>query len=47
MASGAEKEVVKLNIVMTYPVTWSEYSVVSNYVQNFYDALGKYDFISG
>ena len=35
----------KLNLVMTYPVHWSLYMVMSNFVQNFYDAIGKEDFI--
>ena len=32
------------NIVMSYPVHWSEYNVASNYVQNFVDALGYENF---
>ena len=39
--------IVKLNIVMTYPVKWSEYTIINNYVQNFYDALGREHFIEG
>ena len=39
-----EKELVKLNIVMSYPVKWSEHTVLSNFVQNFYDALGPSNF---
>ena len=34
----------KLNLVMTYPVKWSEYEVMDNFVQNFYDALGMDQF---
>ena len=29
---------------MSYPVKWTEYSTISNFVQNFYDALGVADF---
>ncbi len=31
----------KLNLVMTYPVKWGEWEVMYNFVQNFYDALGR------
>ena len=34
----------KLNLVMTYPVKWSVHEVMSNYVQNFYDALNMDQF---
>lgn len=31
---------VPLNLVMTYPVYWSRYQVLRDYVQNFYDSVG-------
>ena len=34
----------KLNIVMTYPVNWSNFTVMENYLQNFFDAIGYKDF---
>ena len=30
---------VSLNIVLTYPVKWNAYSILRDYVQNFYDAV--------
>lgn len=35
-----KKDGIKLNLVMTYPVWWSMDHVMSDYIQNFYDALG-------
>ena len=32
-----------LNIVMTYPVRWTKYQVLRDFVQNFYDAVGHND----
>lgn len=40
-------QVIKLNIVMSYPVRWTKYNIINNYVQNFYDALRIKNFISG
>ncbi|MBQ5359599.1 MAG: hypothetical protein IIU47_00980, partial [Lachnospiraceae bacterium] len=34
---------LSLNIVMTYPVHWSRYQVIRDFVQNFYDAAGYKD----
>lgn len=34
----------KMNLVMTYPVRWTEYGVLSNFVQNFFDAIGPANF---
>ena len=34
---------VSVNIVMTYPVHWSSYQVLRDFVQNFYDAAGYSD----
>ena len=34
---------VSVNIVMTYPVHWSKYQVLRDFVQNFYDAAGYND----
>ena len=30
----------KLNLVMSYPVNWSVFMVMRDYIQNFYDAVG-------
>lgn len=35
-----EIKCVPLNIVMTYPVHWSKYQVIRDFVQNFYDSVG-------
>ena len=32
-------KIVPLNIVMTYPVRWNSYSVLRDFVQNFYDSV--------
>lgn len=34
---------ISLNIVMTYPVYWSKYQVIRDFVQNFYDSVGRYE----
>ncbi len=34
---------VSVNIVMTYPVHWTKYQVLRDFVQNFYDAVGYND----
>lgn len=34
----------KLNLLMSYPVQWSEYKVINNFVQNFYDAMDPAQF---
>lgn len=34
---------VSVNIVMTYPVHWTRYQVLRDFVQNFYDAIGSDD----
>ena len=39
-----KKEVVKLNIAMSYPVHWSFEKLMRDFVQNFYDAIGREDF---
>lgn len=31
---------LSLNIVMTYPVYWSRYQVLRDFIQNFYDTVG-------
>ena len=37
----------KLNILMKYPISWGVYSVMNNFVQNFYDAVGPENFATG
>lgn len=34
----------KLNLLIDYPVKWSEYAVIENFIQNFYDAIGLENF---
>lgn len=40
-------ETRKLNILMKYPINWSVYIVMNNFVQNFYDAVGPENFATG
>ena len=35
------KKKISLNILLSYPVYWSEYKVLRDFVQNFYDAKGS------
>lgn len=37
-------ETRKLNILMRYPIEWTVYMVMNNFVQNFYDAVGPENF---
>ena len=37
----------KLNILMRYPIKWTSYTVMNNFVQNFYDAVGPKNFATG
>ena len=40
---GKEKETSKimdLNLILDYPVNWSKYKVLRDFIQNFYDAIG-------
>lgn len=47
MNSETTAEIIRLNIVMTYPVRWSAFKIASNFVQNFYDVLGSIGFADG
>ena len=38
------KQIVNTNILIKYPVHWTEYTVMNNFVQNFYDAIGPESF---
>jgi hypothetical protein len=38
--NGREKRKIPLNLVYDYPVRWSEYKVLRDFVQNFYDSIG-------
>ena len=40
-------ETRKLNILMRYPIEWTVYMVMNNFVQNFYDAVGPENFATG
>jgi hypothetical protein len=33
-------EIIPLNLVVDYPVRWSRFKVLRDFLQNFYDALG-------
>lgn len=35
----------KLNLVMSYPIKWELFTVMNNFVQNFYDAAGCENFM--
>lgn len=37
---GDNMKKLSVNIVMTYPVFWSKYQVLRDFIQNFYDAIG-------
>jgi hypothetical protein len=39
-APGRRATEVNLNLVWDYPVFWSQYKVLRDLVQNFYDAVG-------
>lgn len=39
-----DKVIHKLNILLSYPVKWTLHSVMRDFVQNFYDAIGSKDF---
>ena len=40
MAHTNGTKIISLNIVMTYPVRWSKYNVLRDFLQNFYDSVG-------
>ena len=40
METNIKKQIVPLNIVMTYPVHWNKYEIMRDFLQNFYDSLG-------
>lgn len=42
--SRANSSLIPLNIVYEYPVEWSKYKVLRDYIQNFYDASSISDF---
>ena len=37
---GSDSELILLNLIYDYPVRWSRYKVLRDFVQNFYDAVG-------
>ena len=39
-----KSEIIKLNILTSYPVRWNHFSVMRDFVQNFFDAVGYEDF---
>jgi hypothetical protein len=38
--AGSKKQTIPLNLVYDYPVRWSSYKVLRDFVQNFYDSIG-------
>ncbi|MDR3123960.1 MAG: hypothetical protein LBU16_09320 [Treponema sp.] len=38
--TGSKKQKIPLNLVYDYPVRWSNYKVLRDFVQNFYDSIG-------
>ena len=41
-----EPEILSLNLILDYPVRWSKYKVLRDFIQNFYDAVGHYRWYS-
>jgi len=35
-----EPEIIPLNLILDYPVRWSKYKVLRDFIQNFYDSIG-------
>lgn len=42
-----KSEIIKLNILTSYPVKWNNFFVMRDFVQNFFDAIGYEDFFEG
>jgi len=42
-----KSEIIKLNILISYPVKWNNFFVMRDFVQNFFDAIGYEDFFDG
>ncbi|MGL4875340.1 MAG: hypothetical protein ACRC30_11890 [Clostridium sp.] len=40
------KKVINLNLITTYPVKWSKYKVLRDFIQNFYDSVPREEFNS-
>jgi hypothetical protein len=40
ITSDNEGELISLNLIFTYPVQWSRYKVMRDFIQNFFDAVG-------
>ena len=43
-SQGNSIMIIPLNIVTSYPVNWTRYQVLRDFVQNFYDSVGFRDF---
>ncbi len=41
--SKTKSELILLNLILEYPVRWSKYKVLRDFIQNFYDAAGSED----
>lgn len=39
------KEIINLNLIMSYPVKWNRYKVFRDFIQNFYDSVPYDEFI--
>ncbi len=35
-------EIISLNLILDYPVKWSKYKVLRDFIQNFYDSIGHH-----
>lgn len=44
MRMKMKKEIINLNLIMSYPVKWSEYKIFRDYIQNFYDSVNYKEF---
>ncbi len=43
VGKGSAPELIPLNLVYDYPVRWSKYKVLRDFVQNFYDGVGHHE----
>ena len=34
-----KKEIIDLNLIMSYPVKWNIYKILRDYIQNLYDSV--------
>ena len=41
----SEEKLIPLNLIFTYPVRWSQYKVLRDFIQNFYDAVNHNNWV--